>query len=138
MYLFKTSIANSTIEGMGVFADEDIQTGSVVWKFNPNHDLSLSPEAFQELNADAQTEIRKVAYVSPTSSKWIYPPQGDPARYTNHSETSNNLSAVFDQTISDEPFFVANKNIPKGTELTVNYTEFDASIKQAVPEWMQS
>lgn len=127
----------SGIEGSGVFADQDIPKGSIVWKFDPNHDLSLSIKDFEKLDAESKAEVQKVAYVSPTSGKWIYPPENDPARYTNHSETSNNLSAVFDRNISNEPFFVANTEIAKGTELTVNYKEFDDSIKHATPDWMK-
>lgn len=136
MYIFKTLILKSGIEGSGVFADQDIPKGSIVWQFDPDHDLTLSLEDFEKLDLETKTEIRKVAYVSPTSGRWVYPPKNDPARYTNHSETSNNLSAVFDHNVSHEPFFIANKEIAKGTELTVNYKEFDDSIKHAVPNWM--
>lgn len=137
MYLFDTMIKKSRIEGSGVFADQDIPAGSIVWKFDPDHDLNLSLEDFEKLDSEARAEIRKVAYISPTSGRWVYPPANDPARYTNHSETSNNLSAVFDRNISGEPLFIANAEITKGTELTVNYKEFDDSLKLAVPDWME-
>ena len=137
MYIFKILITKSGIEGSGVFANQDIPKGSIVWKFVPDHDLTLSLEDFEKLDSETKAEIRKVAYVSPTSGRWVYPPKSDPARYTNHSEISNNLSATFDRTISDEPFFVTNTDVTKGTELTVNYKEFDDSIKQTIPDWMQ-
>jgi len=136
MYLYKVVIKNSSIEGKGVFASEDIQKDAVVWKFDPQYDISLSPEDYERLDNQAKAEIRKVAYVSPTSGKWIYPPTDDPARFTNHSETANNLTAVFDPSISEEPFFIAKIGIKVGEELMVNYNEFDASIKQGKPEWM--
>lgn len=137
MYLFDTLIRKSEIEGSGVFADQDIPKGSVVWKFDPRHDLTMSLEDFEKLDSEAKADIRKVAYISPTSGRWVYPPANDPARYTNHSETSNNLSAVFDSGTSSEPLFIAKTEIAKGTELTVNYTEFDDSLKQTVPGWME-
>jgi SET domain-containing protein len=137
MYMVKTLIAESGIEGSGVFADQDIPKGTVVWKFDPNYDLTLSLDDFGKLDSEAKAEIRKVAYISPTSGRWVYPPANDPARYTNHSETSNNLSAVFDSDTSSEPLFIAKTEIAKGTELTVNYIEFDDSLKQAVPSWME-
>ncbi|MFA6017966.1 MAG: SET domain-containing protein-lysine N-methyltransferase [Patescibacteria group bacterium] len=137
MYIFKTLITKSGIEGSGVFADQDIPKESIVWKFDPDHDLTLSLEDFEKLSPGIKAEVRKVGYASPTSGRWVYPPKNDPARYTNHSETSNNLSVVLDPNISNEPFFTANKEIAKGTELTVNYKEFDDSIKHAIPDWMQ-
>ena len=137
MYIFKTLVTKSGIEGSGVFADQDIPKGSIVWKFDSDHDLILSFEDFEKLDPETKAEIRKIAYVSPTSGQWVYPPKDDPARYTNHSEISNNLSAAFDPNVSGEPFFIANKEIEKGTELTVNYKEFDDSIKHTTPDWMQ-
>ncbi len=136
MYLFPIIVKKSAIEGSGVFADTDIGEGEIVWRFSPEHDLIKTTEDYEMLDEAGKAEIRKVGYVSPTSGKWVYPPIGDAARYTNHSEVDNNLTAVFDVAVSDEPFFVAKKNIVRGEELIVNYVEFDASIKKVRPEWM--
>lgn len=124
MYLTKISVQDSTIEGKGVFSLEDIKKDSIVWKFDPTHDKSLSPSEFEKLDADSKTALLRVAYLSNKSNRYIYPPEEDPARFTNHSET-NNLSVVSDESISEEPVFVANRDIQEGEELTVNYTEFD-------------
>lgn len=136
MYLVKVSVKNSQIEGKGVFADEDIAQGDIVWKFDPQHDLTISQEDFERLDKNMQSEIRKIGYMSPTSNNWVYPPEDDPARFTNHSDSSNNLSVVFDRHISDEPIFIVNKDIEKGEELTNNYIEFDDAIKNVKPAWM--
>ena len=124
MYLTKISVRDSIIEGKGVFSLENINKNSVVWKFDSTHDESLSPLEFEKLDADSKTALLRVAYLSKKSNQYIYPPEGDPARFTNHSE-ANNLSIISDQSISEEPVFVANRNIQAGEELTVNYTEFD-------------
>lgn len=137
MYLRIVAIKQSGIEGKGDFTEEDIIEGNIVWKFNAQHDHALPVENYEKLNETDKADIRKVGYVSPTSSKWVYPPDGDPARFTNHSETNNNLTAKFDRTISCEPLFVANRDITQGEELIVNYVEFDASIQQGRPIWMQ-
>ena len=136
MYLKRVEIKDSGIEGKGVFAMENVSTGDLVWRFDSTHDLTLSSQEYDMLSAEAKADIRKVGYVSFSSGKWVYPPEDDPARFTNHSETENNLTAKIDPTISDEPFFVANRDINKGEELTVNYVEFDDSIKQGRPDWM--
>lgn len=124
MYLVKVLIRNSTIEGKGVFSVDNIPKGTVVWKFNSTHDQSLSSEEFDALNDAERARLYRVAYLSPSSNRWVFPPDDDPARYTNHS-TANNLSVVFDSSSSDEPIFIANRDIPGGEELTVDYTEFD-------------
>ena len=105
MYLFPVSVKRSPIEGEGVFAEEDILKGSIVWKFDPNHDLSVPPEQADQFDEKAKADLRKVGY-------------------------------VFDLSISPEPFFVARVDIRAGEEITVNYVEFDDSIKKGRPEWM--
>ncbi len=136
MYLYKVISKESKIEGSGVFVNEPISKDSIVWKFEPSHDLSLSEEKFTELDEEEKKELEKVGYLSPVSHMWVYPPENDPARFTNHSSTNNNLSVVFDESISPEPFFRANRDIAEGEELTVNYLEFDEYIKQARPSWV--
>jgi SET domain-containing protein len=138
MYLFRVAVKPSSIEGKGVFADEDIPKNALVWRFDPKHDQQISWERYQTLSEEEKIDIRKVGYISPTSGDWIFPPANDPARYTNHSSSMNNLSAVFDPTSSPEPFFIARSDIRRGDELVVNYSEFDASIKTEKPEWMKS
>lgn len=125
MYLVKAVIQNSTIEGKGAFAASNISKGTVVWKFDSSHDRSLSPEEFGALDDAEKAKLQRVAYLSSNSNRWVFPPDDDPARYTNHSE-ANNLSVVFDNSVSGEPIFVANRDIHAGEELTVNYAEFDA------------
>jgi SET domain-containing protein len=130
MYLTKISVRDSAIEGKGVFATEDIRKNSIVWKFDHTHDQSLSPDEFDRLDTSSKTELLRVAYLSPNSNRWVFPPDEDPARFTNHSE-KNNLSVVFDDSISEEPIFIANKDIRAGDVLTVNYSEFDARTDKA-------
>lgn len=130
MYLTKIFVQSSPIEGRGVFAAEDIKKDEIVWKFDHAHDQSLSLDEFEKLGANEKIELLRVAYLSASSNRWVFPPEQDPARFTNHSET-NNLSAVVDAAISEEPFFVANKDIQTGEELTVNYREFDAAPNKA-------
>lgn len=135
MYLYKIKTKDSGIEGKGVFCLEDIPKDSIVWKFDQNHDKALSQEDYAKLNEEGKREMQKVGYLSPVSKTWIYPPENDPARYTNHSPSTNNLSVIFDMAISPEPYFVANRNISNGEELTNNYLEFDEYIKNTKPDW---
>lgn len=136
MFLCKTEILKSMIEGHGVFTLEDISEGSTVWQFDPKHDKSMSQEDFEELSEDKRREIEKVGYLSPTSGMWIYSLEGSD-HFTNHSSSRNNLTTVFDATISPEPFFRANRAISKNEELIVNYLEFDEFIKNTKPDWTQ-
>ncbi len=136
MYLVDVEIKPSDIEGRGVFIARPIERGAVVWKYEPEYDKILSRENFEKLSKEEKEEIEKVGYISPSSGMWVYPPKEDPARFTNHSLKQNNLSVAFDTTVSSEPFFIANRNINAGEELSVNYTEFDERIQESKPPWI--
>lgn len=136
MYLLPVEIKESKVHGKGVFALVKISKGQIVWKFDVSHDKVMSVTEFGALDSDHQSELKRVAYLSPTSNRYVYPPENDPARFTNHS-SNNSLSVLIDQKISEEPCFIANRDIQSGEELTNNYTEFDESIKTFKPEWIQ-
>ena len=136
MYLVQIEVKNSPIQGKGVFTLQKITTGEVVWKFDPTHDKVLSVEEFKKLDKTTQTNLKRVAYLSVSSDRYVYPPGDDPAKFTNHDDKCNNLSALINKNISEEPYFIANKDIEIGEELTNNYSEFDESLKQNKPEWI--
>ena len=134
MYKVQVRIADSTIEGKGVFAEEDIPKDKVVWIFTANHDILMTTDNFTALPNDTKLAMEKTGYISPWSGYWVFPPANDPAQYTNHS-SKNNLSAIFDAKVSAEPYFIANRNIKKGEELTNNYHEFDKITRDTKPSW---
>ena len=76
----------------------------------------------------------KTAYLSPWSGLWVFPPENDPAQFTNHSP-NNNISVIFDENVSSEPYFIANKDIEVGEEITNNYHEFDEITQKIKPAW---
>ena len=138
MYLFPVIVKESAIEGKGVFSIGAINKDMIVWKYVPEHDKALSQEEYEKLDATGRKYIEKVAYLSPTSRQYIFPPENDPALYTNHDADHHNLSVVMDITISPEPHFVANRDIKPDEELTNNYHEFDASISEkSAPDWLK-
>lgn len=40
----KASVKPSPINGLGLFADEDIKKGTITWKYNPRFDISFDPK----------------------------------------------------------------------------------------------
>lgn len=135
MYLVPVEIKESKINGKGVFAVEKITQGQVVWQFDANHDKVMSKKEFDILDDISKTELKRVAYLSPTTNQYVYPPENDAARFTNHN-LNNNLSVRIDTTVSKEPYFFANTDIQIGEELTNNYLEFDKKIKFHAPHWL--
>lgn len=135
MYLIQIEAKESGIDGKGVFALEKIKKGTIAWKYNSSYDKTVSIEQYNNSSPEVKEELDRVAYLSPTTNQYVYPPEGDPARFTNHSK-QNNLTVVVNYEISDEPYFVANRDIDTGEELTNNYLEFDEALKIKRPEWI--
>jgi SET domain-containing protein len=134
MYIVSVRVDKSDIDGKGVFAAEDIRKGTIVWVFKDGHDFKMKPQEFEKLETSTKTMIKDTGYLSPSSGLYVFPPKDDPACFTNHSQ-NNNLSTVFDESVSDEPYFISNRDISKGEELTNNYLEFDKITQHLKPSW---
>ena len=137
MYIVAVEVRQSSIDGKGVFALEDIKKNSIVWQYTEGHDKKMTNEQFESLDIDTKTELLRVAYLSPTSGMWVMPPIGDPACYTNHNPGAYNTSVIIDKKVSDEPLFVANRDVAKGEEVTNNYLEFDDNSSVDKFEWLK-
>jgi len=68
---------------------------------------------FQQLPEIESEHLSHTTYLSPWSENWVYPPTGDAAEYTNHSN-NNNLVVKYDVTISVEPVFISRRDIKFG------------------------
>lgn len=135
MYLFPVETKASTINGTGVFALQKINKGEIVWKFDKNYDKVLSIDEYNTISRELKEELYHIAYLSPTTNRYVYPPTDDPAKFTNHSR-NNNLTAIIDKNISEEPYFIANRDIEVGEEITNNYEEFDVVLKSHRPDYI--
>ena len=116
MLLVKTYLAASPIHGVGVFAGEFIKKGTPVWTFDPTIDIVLTEEQVKALPKAAGEFIYNVAVPYPFGADNYCIPV-DNAKYMNHDKNCN--------VSSENPANIALKDIPEGTELTVNYYEED-------------
>ncbi len=114
MYLVKTYIDKSGIEGTGVFAGEDIPKGKAVWKLVRGFDQVFKPADILKLPEDAQEYIKKHGWLWRGS---VYM-SADNGLYTNHSDDPNTIES------EDRETEFAARDIKKGEELTCNYREF--------------
>lgn len=134
MYKIAVEVAPSPIDGKGVFTLNSIAKKTVAWLFTEGHDVALSVTEYHELSQPEKDRLDKTGYLSPWTNLWVFPPNDDPAQFTNHSD-KNNLSAVYDESVSTEPYFIANRDIQAGEELTNNYHEFDKITRETKPDW---
>jgi hypothetical protein len=138
MYKVPVEVRESDIDGKGVFAKSDIKKHVIVWQYIGGYDKKMTQYQFDSLEESTKTELQRIAYLSPTTNLWVMPPEDDPACYTNHDPEGFNTSVVFDKDVSDEPIFVANRDIEQGEEITNNYLEFDKNSAIRKFEWLKS
>jgi len=115
MFLVKTKLAPSKIHWTGVFADEFIPEGSVVWELWPI-DAKLTAHEISRLARDLKKDVTNFVYTdSRDRNKYILLRGND--KYTNHSFSPNTGDDENGRTR-------ALKNIEVWEEITDNYTTY--------------
>lgn len=112
--------------GIGLFANEKIKSGTVVWKFDEGVDMLFTDEQFSNAPDIKKEQIKKHAYYDEVLKVWVL--CADDAVMFNHSENPNCREEV------DSKYFqgrtLAIKDIEIGDEITCDYFEFDAQAKE--------
>jgi len=114
MLLVKTYLAESPIEGIGLFAAEDIAKGTTIWRFDERFDRKFSKAERDALPEPAYTFVQKYSYPESVGSD-VYYLDGDHARFMNHSNTPNT---------DCETDTIATRDIRAGEELLCDYHQF--------------
>jgi uncharacterized protein len=124
MFMVKTRLAPSPIEGLGVFADEDIAKGSIVWRFVPKFDLLIDPEDVPLLPPAVVDHLKRYAYLHDDIQKYVL--CGDDARFVNHSDLPNTIGVY--PPGEGTGLDIAMRDIACGEEITSDYKSFDAEF----------
>lgn len=132
MLILKTSVKQSPIEGVGLFADQNIKKGDIVWQYTPDTCLIFTQSQFEALLTSFHKTERQLIQYYLTYSYYQKYLEGlifclDNGRFVNHSDQPNLAGP------SDMPpelawqYSVALRDIEKGEELTENYETYDSS-----------
>lgn len=116
MLLVKTYVDKSPIHGLGVFAAKPLPKGTKIWRFVEGFDQFYSPKQFRKLPKQAREFLKHYAYR--VDGEVLFP--GDYDRHINHSDKPN--------TYLHNGYVITSHRIPKGTEITNDYREFDAAL----------
>lgn len=114
MYIVKVRLGRSAIEGVGVFADEDIPAGTVIWQRVDGFDQGIDPALIPSYPPQVQHYLRRHAYLN-RGRMWLC---GDLGMFANHADDPNARSV-------DNERDIALRFIPRGAEITINYADFD-------------
>lgn len=110
MLYVKTKIGPSNIHGIGVFADQFIPKGTVIWKFTPGFDQKFTREQILSFPEILQIYIYKYSWKSSKSKLYCF--SSDNGKYFNHSDNSNTISQYQDD--EEEVVTTATRDIPIG------------------------
>jgi SET domain-containing protein len=118
-----TKIGISQTHGIGIFARKLIKKGTLVWRFKPGFDLSISEADMKTYSPEAVLQVKNYGYLD--NSTGLYILCSDDARFFNHSDNHNvgPLPNQKDLTALSDDF--ALRDIQEGEEIFCNYDIFD-------------
>ena len=122
MLVIPTYLAESPIQGIGVFAAMDVQKGSTIWIFDPRVDLIVRPAEMRGAPQHVIDDLDKFAWVN-DDGDWVIGIDND--KYTNHSDNPNVGPYRELDTMT-----VALRDIATGEELTEDYSQFSKYKRQ--------
>lgn len=117
MFLKKTHLGASSVQGIGLFADEPVPRGTVVYTHSPQFQHVLTQEELDALPKNEQQTFEHYGYKR--NGKWYL--DFDDIRFLNHSDTPN-------LKLTGEGI-IAVRDIAVGEELTQNYRDFEDEIR---------
>lgn len=120
MIHIKYKLKESSLHGVGLFADEDIEKGQLVYTASPILDVNITQEQFDSLDEKEKREVQWWGFWDEPNNVWHV--DFDVSKFINHS---------FDATLTQDnsytdAYLVATRDIKTGEELTQNYLEFES------------
>ncbi len=106
----------SQTHGVGLFADQPIKAGDLIYTPSPLLDVDLDEVQFKSLTPEEKKEVQYYGYYNKKTRKWHV--AFDAVRILNHGggEDSN-------VTQDEDMVMTANRDISEGEELLQDYTE---------------
>ena len=116
--LIDTYLDKSKIQGVGVFAKENIKKGERIKEVRPEFEIEFNSDNLPKMPLALAKFIDTHSYERELGSKILV--MGiDNEKYLNHSD---------DPSVSDDG--IALKDIKIGDEITINYKDFDDSVEK--------
>lgn len=130
MIHIKYKLDTSVHHGIGLFADEDLAQGQVIYTASPLLDVNITQEEFDSLTDSEKKEIRWWGFKIEDEGVWHV--DFDVSKFINHSYSP---TVTQDQTHTDA-YLITTRDIKRGEELTQNYLEFETAedlVRRGIP-----
>ncbi len=123
--LIPTHLAASPIHGLGLFAEEPVAAGTPVWRFDARIDRLFAPD---DALLDEFPQVARLAdfHGCVIDGVGVLLP-GDDARFLNHDDEPS----IGRADPGDWRMFVARRAIAAGEEITCNYEDICADVRDA-------
>jgi SET domain-containing protein len=115
---------------LGVFSEQFIPAGSVVWQWHEGFDIKIAPELIEKLPESPREYMKKYGWIEDNQFFICL----DNEQFINHSDDPNCIFGDGD----DEWSALAARDIHIGDELTQNYKDFDVNfgLKEFGYDWV--
>lgn len=120
MIHIKYKLEVSDLHGIGLFSDQEIKKGELIYTASPLLDLNINQEQFDSLAQKEKDEILWWGFFDQPSKMWHV--DFDVSKFINHSYEPT----VTQNASHDEAYIVASRDIKPGEELTQSYLEFES------------
>lgn len=121
MIHIKYKLDKSGYHGIGLFSDEDLSVGQLIYTASPLLDVNLTQEQFDTISDEEKEEIKWWGYFNESTKRWHV--DFDVSKFINHSPEGN---LTQDKNHKDA-YLITLRDIKRGEELTQNYLEFESA-----------
>lgn len=119
MIHIKYKLDKSDKHGVGLFADQEIKKGDLIYTPSPLLDVNITQEQFDSLDEKEKQEMQWWGFFDEPTQKWHV--DFDVSHFINHSYEGT----VTQDSNHTDAYLVATRDIQPGEELTQNYLEFE-------------
>ena len=120
MIYIKYKLDKSKIHGIGLFTDENLKMGQLVYTASPILNINITQEQFNSLDEKEKREVRWWGFWDEPNNVWHV--DFDASKFINHS-----FKPTLTQNSSHkDAYLITTRKVKKGEELTQNYLEFEA------------
>lgn len=116
----KYKLDRSDKHGIGLFTDEDLKDGQLVYTASPLLDINITQKQFDSLTDHEKKEFQWWGFFDESSQRWHV--DFDVSKFINHSR----VGTVTQDKGHKEAYLVTTRDVKKGEELTQNYLEFES------------
>jgi SET domain-containing protein len=112
-------LKESGLHGIGLFSDQYIKQGDLIYTASPLLDLNITQQQFDTLKQEEKDELLWWGFFDQPSQMWHV--DFDVSKFINHSYQAS----VTQHSDHDVAYLIATRDMNLGEEITQNYLEFE-------------